>query len=87
MPKTAFSSVVAFLSTAGVPPTAGFWSKLLILLALWSSGSRALAGVALIASILTSVYMLRIQKKVFFGHIKDTLKDVREIGGTVLAQK
>ncbi len=87
MPKTAFSSVVAFLSTAGVPPTAGFWSKLLILLALWSSGSRALAGVALIAGILTSVYMLRIQKKVFFGHIKDTLKDVREIGGTVLASE
>lgn len=84
MPKTAFCSVVAFLSTAGIPPLAGFWSKLLILLALWSAGSRALAGTALIASILTAVYLLRMQRMVFFGQPREELKEVREIGGTIL---
>lgn len=85
MPKTAFSSVVAFLSTAGIPPTMGFWSKLLILLALWTSGQTALAAVALIASILTAGYLIRLQKRVFFGKIKESLTNVREIRGTVLS--
>ncbi len=85
MPKTAFASVVAFLSTAGIPPTAGFWSKLIILIALWQTGQYGLAGLALIASIFTSVYLLRIQKLAFFGHIRESLKGVKEIGGTVLS--
>ena len=85
MPQTAFSSVVAFLSTAGIPPLMGFWSKLLILLALWSSGQPVLAGVALVASILTASYLIRLQKCVFFGKIKDSLRNVKEIRGTVLS--
>ncbi len=85
MPKTAISSVVAFLSTAGIPPTAGFWSKLLILLALWQNGQTWLAGAALLASILTSGYLIRMQKRVFFGRIRESLTNVKEIGGTVLA--
>ncbi len=85
MPKTALSSVIAFLSLAGIPPTLGFWSKLLILLALWQSGKQGLAAFALLASIFTSAYMLRLQKKAFFGHIRDSLTDVREATGTVLA--
>lgn len=85
MPITAFTSVIAFLSTAGIPPTAGFWSKLLILLALWQSGGTALAGAALVASILTGVYLLRLERKVFFGKIRSGLESVGEIGGTVRA--
>ena len=85
MPKTAFTSVVAFLSTAGIPPTMGFWSKLLILLALWSSNQKVLAAIALIASILTAANLVRLQTRVFFGKIKPTLTGVKEIGGTVLS--
>jgi len=85
MPITSFSSVIAFLSTAGIPPTAGFWSKLLILLALWSSGQHVLAGAALLASIFTGTYLLRMQKKVFFGKPRPELADVKEIKGTICA--
>ncbi len=85
MPATAFSSLVAFFSLAGIPPSLGFWSKLLILLALWGSGHKIYAGLALLASIFTSVYMLRLQKKVFFGRLRETMKNVREVRGTVLA--
>jgi multicomponent Na+:H+ antiporter subunit D len=83
MPVTAVSSVVAFLSTAGIPPFAGFWGKLLIIIALWSPGTRVLSAAALCASILTAAYMLRLQKKVFFGKTPQHLQAVTEIGGSI----
>ncbi len=83
MPVTSFSSVIAFLSTAGIPPMSGFWSKLLIILALWQCGNEPAAAAALIASIFTSVYFLRLQKNVFFGKTPVQLDGVEEIGGTV----
>lgn len=83
MPITAASSVAAFLSTAGVPPFIGFWSKFLIVLALWTSGNEITAGIALCLSILSAAYMLRVQQKVFFGKTPENLKDVREITGSI----
>ncbi len=64
---------------------AGFWSKLLILLALWQVHWHALAGAALLASIFTGTYLLRMQRKVFFGTLKPGLEDVREITGGIRA--
>ncbi|HWQ05573.1 MAG TPA: proton-conducting transporter membrane subunit [Feifaniaceae bacterium] len=83
MPVTGFSSVCAFLSTAGVPPFAGFWSKLLILLALWKAGMSGYAAFALIASILTGAYFLRLQKNVFFGKLNPRWNAVCEIKGGI----
>lgn len=83
MPVTAVSSIIAFLSTAGIPPFVGFWSKLLIIMALWLSGNPVMAGVALCASIFTSVYLLRMQKKVFFGKTPENLSNVKEITGSI----
>jgi formate hydrogenlyase subunit 3/multisubunit Na+/H+ antiporter MnhD subunit len=86
MPYTGVSSVIAFLSTAGIPPLSGFWSKLLIVLAVWRV-SPPLAMVALAASILTLAYFLVMQRKVFFGKPTEETREVREAGGgTVLAQ-
>ena len=83
MPVTAFSSIIAFLSTAGIPPFTGFWSKLLIVMALWTSGNTVMAGAALAASIFTSVYFLRLQKKVFFGPLPERLSEVKETTGSI----
>ncbi len=83
MPVTAFSSIIAFLSTAGIPPFTGFWSKLLIVMALWTSGNPVMAGAALTASIFTSAYFLRLQKKVFFGPLPDRLSEVKEVTGSI----
>lgn len=82
MPLTSISSLLAFLSTAGIPPLAGFWSKLLIIIAVWQAGYVSLAAIALAASIFTAAYFLRLQRKVFFGKpTDDKPADFKEIRG------
>jgi proton-translocating NADH-quinone oxidoreductase chain N len=80
MPVTNATSLIAFLSTAGVPPLAGFWSKLIIVIALWQNGLHAYATIAVLASVLTLAYLLLMQRKVFFGILADGLQNVREAG-------
>ena len=67
MPVTSWTSVLAFLSAAGVPPLAGFWSKLLIVIAVWKAGQIPAAVIAVLASLLTLAYFLVLQRKAFFG--------------------
>ena len=83
MPVTAFSSVTALLSTAGVPPMMGFWSKLIILLALWSAHMQWVAAIALVLSIFTGAYFVRLQKKVFFGKLNPRWEGVTEVRGGI----
>lgn len=78
MPVTGATSVIAMLSTCGVPPFAGFWSKLMIIVALWQSGYVAFSVIAVLASVLTLAYMLSMQRRVFFGKIAEGLENVRE---------
>ena len=78
MPVTGATSVIAMLSTCGVPPMAGFWSKLIIIIALWRSGHFAYGVIAILASLLTLAYMLSMQRRVFFGKVGKGLENVRE---------
>ena len=80
MPVTAASSLVASLSTAGLPPLAGFWSKFIIILALMQAGKTTYAVVALLASVLTLGYFLILQRKVFFSKLGDGVSGVKEAG-------
>jgi multicomponent Na+:H+ antiporter subunit D len=80
MPVTSWTSIIAMMATAGIPPLSGFWSKLLVIVALWKSGNTFYAVTALIASILTLAYFVNLQKKVFFGKLPekfDTLKEAK----------
>lgn len=83
MPFTGASSVLGLLSMAGIPPLSGFWSKLLILMAVWQVNST-LAIIALCASILTLTYFLILQKKVFFGKVAQGMEDVKEAHGSMV---
>jgi len=85
MPVTGTTNVLAFLSMAGIPPLSGFWSKLLIIMAVWQHTSPLFAGIALFASILTGVYFMRMQSKVFFGDIKPGMENVVEAPKNVQA--
>jgi len=80
MPVTATSAALAFLSAAGIPPLAGFWSKLLIIIACWQAGYIVFAAAALFASILTLAYFLRLNSKVFFGEPAEDMDNVKEAG-------
>jgi proton-translocating NADH-quinone oxidoreductase chain N len=80
MPITAGTSAVGFLSTSGIPPLSGFWSKFLIILALMRAGEPVYAAIALLASILTLAYFLILQKKVFFGQLREDWAQIREAG-------
>lgn len=78
MPVTGTTSVIGFLSCAGIPPLAGFWSKLVVILALWQAGERGYAAVAVLASLVTIAYFLSMQRRVFFGKLAEGLAGLRE---------
>jgi multicomponent Na+:H+ antiporter subunit D len=80
MPVTGSTSIVGILSAAGMPPLAGFWSKLMIVIALWQAGRYAYSAIAVFAGLITLAYLLTMQRKVFFGKIADGLSGVREAG-------
>lgn len=80
MPLTAFSSIIALLSAAGIPPMAGFWSKLLIIIAVWQSFGGWTAGLAMAASLLTAGYFLKLQRQVFWGDSKPEFAEVSDKG-------
>jgi multicomponent Na+:H+ antiporter subunit D len=85
MPVTAVTNLVGSLAIAGVPPLNGFWSKLIIIVALVQAGHWGFAIVAVLASVLTLWYYLIIQRKAFFGKLNDRWKDVKEAPFWMLA--
>ena len=78
MPITAATNLIGALSIAGVPPLNGFWSKLLIIVALVQAGHPVYAVVAVLASVLTLWYYLLMQRKAFFGKLNEKWAAVKE---------
>lgn len=78
MPITGITSIIAFLSAAGIPPLAGFWSKLIIVVALMKSGHPVYMGIAIVSSLLTLAYFLILQRKVFFGELVPEFENLTE---------
>lgn len=77
LPVTGATSLVGSMSIAGLPPFNGFWSKLIIVLACIESGYFGLATVAVLVSIVTLAYQLKVQRMAFFASLPETLKDLR----------
>jgi len=70
MPKTYWTYVVATLAIAGLPLTAGFFSKDLILWQAFSHGAYILWGVGLVTAGMTAFYMFRQLFMVFHGECR-----------------
>lgn len=85
MRSTGVTSLVGFLSAAGIPPLSGFWSKLLIILGLFQSGHPYYGALAILGSVVTLAYFLVMQRRVFFGELAGGLEGVREAGAWVVA--
>jgi multicomponent Na+:H+ antiporter subunit D len=79
MPWTYVTTLTASLSISGLPPFNGFWSKLLIIFACIQLGRLWLAAAAILGSILTLAYFLKVQKYAFFEKLPDKLVDIREV--------
>jgi NADH-quinone oxidoreductase subunit N len=65
-PLVSAGTALCLLSLAGIPPTAGFISKVFIFTAAWGEGQTLLVVVALINSIVSLVYYGRIIKAMYF---------------------
>ena len=79
MPVTSNTSLIASMSIAGIPPFNGFWSKLIIIVACIQAQHFAYAFWAVLASILTLAYFLKVQRYAFFGEIKGKIDSIKEV--------
>lgn len=70
-PLLAWLMLILMLSTAGVPPFAGFWAKLWIIQALLNSGHLYLALLAVSVSVIGAYYYLRVIWYMFFENGTD----------------
>lgn len=79
MPVTSGCCRVASLSIAGVPPFSGFWSKLVIIVALAMGGFYWMAAIAALVAFLTLATYVKVQREVISGEPPQRLAAVREV--------
>jgi multicomponent Na+:H+ antiporter subunit D len=84
LPATAVTTTIAALSLAGIPPLSGFWSKIIIIVAVWTAGYPTYSILALLSSILTLAYFLYFLRKTFFGTTNPNLVEVKEANFSLL---
>jgi multicomponent Na+:H+ antiporter subunit D len=77
LPYTSATSMVGTLSVAGMPPFNGFFSKLIIIIAAVHAGHLVYATIAVVGSLLTLVYFLKVQRYGFHGKEKIEREGVR----------
>ncbi len=78
IPVTGATSLVASMSIAGIPPFNGFWSKLIIVVACVQAGSYGFAAVAVLMSVVTLAYQLKVLRHAFFQAPPDAVPARRE---------
>ena len=67
MPGIATAFTIGGLSSLGLPATAGFVAEFLTFLGAWSSALLVVAVPGVIGAFLTSIYVLRVAKQIFWG--------------------
>lgn len=65
-PGAAFITAISFFSIAGIPPLAGFFSKMMIFMMAFFSNFYLLAFIGIIASVISCFYYIRIIRLVYF---------------------
>lgn len=84
-PATALGLVGASLSISGIPPFNGFWSKLLILIALFQGGFAVAGVVAAASALLTLASFVKVQRKALFGVLPERLAQARDVPASMSA--
>jgi multicomponent Na+:H+ antiporter subunit D len=78
MPVTATATAISSLSIAGVPPFNGFFSKLIIIIALIQADLIIVAAIAILISFVTLAYFIKLQQYTIFGSLPEALEKVKE---------
>jgi multicomponent Na+:H+ antiporter subunit D len=78
MPWTGASCSVGSLAIAGIPPFNGFWSKLIIILALFKAGYFTYGVIAIAVGFITLIYFIKLQSSVLFGKLPEALSGIKE---------
>ena len=78
MPVTALCCRIGALSIAGIPPFNGFFSKLIIIIALAMSGHVVLCAIAAAVAVGTLLMYVKVQRRALDGVPSGRIADVRE---------
>ena len=81
-PKLAFLMTIALFSLAGIPPFAGFFSKFFIFAAAFESGFHLLVFIALVNTVLSLYYYLKIVKAMYINKSDEPITAFRSDGYT-----
>jgi proton-translocating NADH-quinone oxidoreductase chain M len=92
MPYTAVLTMIGALTIMGVPITSGFMAEWVLFngalqgaVAIhWDSLKVIAFAIAMLTTVLTSAYILWMYKRIFFGVIPETLKNVKDSSGYVI---
>jgi multicomponent Na+:H+ antiporter subunit D len=79
MPFTSKMNLIASMAVSGVPPFAGFFSKLIIIVACLQKGHIGYGFCAVIGSIFTLSAFMKARKFAFLGETKDNSKSVKDV--------
>jgi multicomponent Na+:H+ antiporter subunit D len=83
LPVTRAACTVASASIAGIPPFAGFWSKLILVIAAVQAHLYWVAAIIVFVSLCTLIMYLKVQRYVFLGELPDNLQQIREHKGSM----
>ncbi len=78
MPVTAISALSGSMAISGIPPFNGFFSKLIIIIALIKAQYYVLTVIAVAISIITLAYFLKFLKNTFFGELRSEWSKIKE---------
>lgn len=79
MPITSTMCSIASLSISGVPPFNGFWSKLIIIIALVQAKYYAIAAITAAVSFITLVSFIKVQRYALFGKLPEKFAAIKEV--------
>lgn len=83
MPFTSACCRIAALSISGIPPFNGFWSKLIIIIAVAMAGYPWLAALTVLVSFLTLLSFVKVQRYALQGSLPALLRSIRECPWTM----
>lgn len=76
-PKLALVMMIAMFSLGGIPPTAGFFSKLFVFIAAMEQGHTVLVFLALLNTVISLYYYLLVVKAMFISKSKSPIETLQ----------